>query len=112
MHNVLVEQFGLYCWGCNFKAPDSRYLELDHINPKSGKDDYGQHHINNRALLCKPCNLEKSDRMTLPQLRRSNEQKGYMKEGDPIDFRKASEWTWQYLLKRIQETPTQLKMKI
>ena len=110
IHEVLIEQFGPYCWGCNFEAPDSRYLELDHINPKSGKDDYGQHHINNRALLCKPCNLEKSNRMTLPELRRINKQKGYMKEGTLIDLRKASEWTWQYLVQRIQEAPHQYNL--
>ncbi|MDE0325387.1 MAG: DNA methyltransferase [Candidatus Poribacteria bacterium] len=105
IHQVLIEEFGPYCWGCNFKAPDPRYLELDHINPKDGKDDYGQHHINNRALLCKPCNSEKGNRMTLPQLRRINKQKGYMKEGTLIDLSKASEWTWRYLVKRIQEAP-------
>ena len=111
MHEVLVERFGLHCWGCNFEAPDPRYLELDHINPKGGKDDYGQHHINNRALLCTPCNREKSDRMTLRQLHRSNQQNGRMKEGTPIDLKKASEWTWQYLVKRIQETPTQRRIE-
>lgn len=111
IHQVLIEEFGPYCWGCNFKAPDPRYLELDHINPKDGKDDYGQHHINNRALLCKPCNLEKGNRMTLPQLRRVNKQKGYMKEGTLIDLRKASEWTWKYLVKRIQEAPHQYNLQ-
>ncbi len=111
IHRTLVEQFGPYCWGCNFEAPDPRYLELDHINPKSGKDDYGQHHINNRALLCKPCNLEKSNRMTLPQLRKINEQKGYMKEGTLIDLSRASEWTWQYLVQRIRETPHQYNLR-
>ncbi len=107
IHQILIERFGPYCWGCNFEAPDPRYLELDHINPKSGKADYGQHHINNRALLCKPCNLEKSNRMTLPELRRVNKQKGYLKEGTLIDIGKASEWTWQYLVKRIREAPHQ-----
>lgn len=110
IHQVLIEEFGPYCWGCNFKAPDPRYLELDHINPKDGKDDYGQHHINNRALLCKPCNSEKGNRMTLPQLRRINKQKGYMKEGKLIDLSKASEWTWRYLVKRIQEAPHQYNL--
>ena len=110
IHQVLIEEFGPYCWGCNFKAPDPRYLELDHINPKDGKDDYGQHHINNRALLCKPCNSEKGNRMTLPQLRRVNKQKGYMKEGTLIDLRKASEWTWKYLVKRIQEASHQYNL--
>ena len=111
IHQVLIDQFGPYCWGCNFKAPDPRYLELDHINPKDGKDDYGQHHINNRALLCKPCNSEKGNRMTLPQLRRINKQKGYMKEGTLIDLSKASEWTWRYLVKRIQEAPHQYSLE-
>ena len=98
IHQILIAEFGPYCWGCNFKAPDHRYLELDHINPKSGKNDYGQHHINNRALLCKPCTLEKGNRMTLPQLRRINKQNGYIKQGTLIDLRKASEWTWEYLV--------------
>ena len=110
IHQILIEEFGPYCWGCNFKAPDPRYLELDHINPKDGKDDYGQHHINNRALLCKPCNSEKGNRMTLPQLRRINKQKGYMKEGTLIDLSKASEWTWKYLVRRIQEAPHQYNL--
>ena len=110
IHQVLIKRFGPYCWGCNFKAPDPRYLELDHINPKDGKDGYGQHHINNRALLCKPCNSEKGNRMTLPQLRRINKQKEYMKEGTLIDLREASEWTWKYLVKRIQETPHQYNL--
>lgn len=103
IHKTLINQFGPYCWGCTFKAPDPRYLELDHINPKSGKDDHGQHHINNRALLCKPCNLEKGNRMTLPELRRVNKQRGYMKDGVLVDLNEVSKWTWQYLVRRIQE---------
>ena len=111
MHEVLVVQFGLHCWGCNFEAPDPRYLELDHINPKSGKDDYGQHHIHNRALLCKPCNIEKSDRMTLQQLRRNNEKKGHMKEGTLIDLGEVSQWTYDYLVKFIEENIRQQRIK-
>lgn len=112
MHRVLVDRFGLRCWGCNFAAPDARYLELDHINPKSGKDDYGQHHIHNRALLCKPCNLEKSDRMTLQQLRRNNEKNGYMKEGTPIDLSEVSQWTYEYLVEFIEENSRQQRIKV
>ncbi len=110
IHKTLINQFGPYCWGCNFKAPDPRYLELDHINPKSGTDDHGQHHINNRALLCKPCNLEKSNRMTLLELRRVNKRKGYMKDGVLADLSEVSKWTWQYLVKRIQEAPHQYSL--
>lgn len=31
MHEILVEQFRLKCWGCNYVPPDKRYLHLDHI---------------------------------------------------------------------------------
>ena len=53
MHDILVDKFGLQCWGCRFEAPDERYLELDHIDPKSSG---GSNHLDNRALLCRPCN--------------------------------------------------------
>ena len=35
MKEILVDQFGLQCWGCNYIPPDKRYLHLDHITPKS-----------------------------------------------------------------------------
>ena len=31
MHQFLVDQFGLKCWGCNFEPPDKHYLYQ--INP-------------------------------------------------------------------------------
>lgn len=65
MHEILVQRFGLGCWGCNFTAPDERYLELDHIDPKSSG---GSNHLDNRALLCRPCNQKKSNRLTLTGL--------------------------------------------
>ena len=73
MHAILIEQFGPICWGCDFDGSiyeerGPRYLELDHVNPKSSG---GHDHLDNRALLCGPCNREKSDRQTLIQLRRS-----------------------------------------
>ena len=109
IHNELIKQFGFKCWGCNFEAPDPRYLELDHIEPQS---ESGSNHIHNRALLCKPCNLEKSDRMTLQGLRSHNKQSGYMKEGEPINLKKAREWTWNFLLQRIRETPYQMRLEM
>ena len=33
-----------------------------------------------------------------------------MKEGTLIDLRKASQWTWQYLVRRIQEAPHQYNL--
>ena len=73
MHGILIERFGPICWGCDFDGSiyeerGPRYLELDHVNPKSSG---GHDHLDNRALLCGPCNREKSDRQTLIQLRRS-----------------------------------------
>ena len=62
MHEVLINKFGLKCWGCNYIPPDKRYLHLDHIIPKS---DGGTNHIDNRALLCQPCNSMKSNTMSL-----------------------------------------------
>ena len=37
MKKILINQFGVECWGCGFQPPDKddRYLHLDHINPKS-----------------------------------------------------------------------------
>ena len=54
MKDYLVEAFGLQCWGCNFKAPDERYLQLDHADPKRNG---GSNDLDNRVLLCQPCNL-------------------------------------------------------
>ena len=56
-----MEAFGLQCWGCNFKAPDERYLQLDHADPKRNG---GSNDLDNRVLLCQPCNMTKSDRIT------------------------------------------------
>ena len=83
----LIDQFGLHCWGCAFVAPTPRYLELDHVRPKSagGADD-----IDNRALLCGPCNQDKSAGLTLPALRKANGVKTH-----PISLKSTAEWTRQ-----------------
>ena len=107
MHEILVNQFGLKCWGCNFIPPDKRYLHLDHIIPKS---DGGTNHIDNRALLCQPCNSKKSNTMSLNALRRENKRDGYIKNNEPIDLRVALSWTKNYLIKLIRETPHQYKI--
>lgn len=70
----LIERDGLVCAGCSHTF-DERQLEVDHIQPKSkgGADD-----IRNRTLLCRICNLTKSDRFTLPELRALNRAQGRM----------------------------------
>ena len=107
MHKTLVEQFELKCWGCNYIPPDERYLHLDHIIPKS---DGGTNHIDNRALLCQPCNSMKSNTMSLSALRRRNRQEGYEKDNEPIDLPSALAWTKQYMIDLIRRSPHQPEM--
>ena len=107
MHEILVNQFGLKCWGCNFIPPDKRYLHLDHIIPKT---DGGTNHIDNRALLCQPCNTKKSNTMSLTALRRQNKREGYIQSHPPIDLQDALTWTKNYSIRIIRETPYQLKI--
>lgn len=75
MKDYLLETFGLQCWGCNFAAPDERYLQIDHVEPKS---DGGSNHLDNRALLCQPCNQAKSNRITISELRYRNTKEGHL----------------------------------
>ncbi|MXV76915.1 hypothetical protein F4X73_16745 [Candidatus Poribacteria bacterium] len=107
MHQILINQFGLTCWGCNFVPPDKRYLHLDHIIPKS---DGGTNDINNRALLCQPCNSKKSNTMSLNALRRQNRKEGYTQPNPEINLQNALAWTRNYLIQTIRETPHQLRL--
>lgn len=108
MHQILINQFGLKCWGCNFVPPDKRYLHLDHIIPKS---DGGTNDIDNRALLCQPCNSKKSNTMSLNALRRQNKKEGYTQSNPEINIQNALAWTRNYLIQTIRESPYQLNFK-
>ena len=107
MHDILINQFGLKCWGCNFIPPDKRYLQLDHIIPKI---DGGTNDIDNRALLCQPCNLKKSSKMSLNALRKQNKRDGHIQPNLPIDLQTTLVWTRNYLIRTIRETPHQLNL--
>ena len=109
MHQILVHQFGLKCWGCSFEPPDKRYLHLDHIVPKS---DGGSNDIDNRALLCQPCNSKKSNTMSLTSLRRQNKKEGYIQQGEAIDLQAALSWTRSLLVQTLRETPYQPPLPI
>ena len=118
MKDYLVETFGLQCWGCNFKAPDKRYLQLDHADPKRNG---GSNDLDNRVLLCQPCNLAKSDRITLIQLRRENAQNSYLtkpvgtkrdQNGHPIDLPSARQKCREALERHRQGQPMQLGMML
>ena len=88
MENRLVEIFGLCCWGCDFTAPDERYLELENIRSRPAD---GANRLENRALLCRPCSLEKSGRRTLAALQSANRRAGRLGSGNhPIDLKLAA----------------------
>ena len=77
---ILIDHYGVTCWGCNFSPcrrtdgrRDPRYLEVDHIRPRSSE---GSDELYNIAILCSPCNRRKGDRMTLEQLRQMNAEEG------------------------------------
>ena len=111
MKEILISQFGVECWGCGFQPPDDddRYLHLDHINPKSAG---GLNTIDNRSILCQPCNSTKSDTMTLVGLRKQNKREKRLKktELELIDIPATVKWTSQYLIEHRKKNPEQRKL--
>ena len=108
MHEILVNQFGPQCWGCHYQPPDKRYLHLDHITPKS---EGGTNQIDNRSLLCQPCNSMKSNTMSLTALRRRNRRDGYEQDNEPIDLPSALAWTRQHMIDLIRRSPYQMRLE-
>lgn len=75
MKEILLDENGSVCQGCDREFDDPRYLQLDHNTPRA---DNGLNHISNRILLCGPCNILKSHTLTLSGLRRENKKRGFM----------------------------------
>ena len=75
LRNRLIMRDGQRCQGCGWKPPFEDYLEGDHIMPKS-KD--GKDSLENRALLCGPCNGVKGNRLSLAELRERRVNEGRM----------------------------------
>ena len=102
MKAILIKQWSAICWGCGFEPPngDDRHFDLDHIAPKS---EGGSNELNNRAILCRPCNGRKGNRMTLTALRAANKRDDYWYGSPPIDqripIRLAVAWAREYLEK-------------
>ena len=74
----------IVCAGCG-RELEVEFMELDHISPKS---DGGANSINNRILICRPCNGRKSNGLTLTGLHRENKREKWMQSKELADFAK------------------------
>ena len=118
MKEFLVKTFGTQCWGCDFDHGDERYLQLDHADPKA---DGGSNDLDNRTLLCGPCNLAKSRRITLGQLRRQNAKENYLirppgtrrsDDGHPINLPQARQICREAMERHRRGMPLQIGMML
>ena len=104
MLQILVNQWGLVCWGCGFEPPFADYLELDHNTPASSG---GSNELPNRAPLCGPCNRRKSNKLTLDGLRAENKRIGRWHGKTKIDARLpariAFDWALDYMQARAKQ---------
>ena len=104
MLDLLTQQWGLVCWGCGFEPPETAYLDLDHVLPAS---EGGSNELDNRSVLCSPCNKRKSNRLTLTALRGANKKQGRWYGNPKVDqrivIRLAREWALEFLAKRSQQ---------
>ena len=66
------------CVGCG-RQLEPEFMDLDHVRPKS---EQGANTLDNRILLCHPCNGYKGNNYTLNGLMRLNRTKGWMKDDD------------------------------
>jgi DNA modification methylase len=86
MRDILAEAQSngdtIICAGCGIALP-VRYMQLDHNMPRK---DGGENVITNRILLCGPCNLSKSARLTLSGLRDSNRKEGFTTNRDMAEL--------------------------
>ena len=73
----LLKEFGRVCQSCFHRFRSAKSLEVDHIIPIS---DGGPDYLCNATLLCKPCNLRKSNRFTLSGLRAENNKLGLLED--------------------------------
>ena len=72
---ALIAEHGIACLGCERTFDSARYLELDHRIPRS---EGGSNELENRVLLCGPCNRTKGNTLTLTGLRNENQRMGFM----------------------------------
>ena len=75
---IIAQADGEYviCAGCGRRLEDA-FMHLDHIMPRN---DYGRNSIDNRVLLCAPCNSYKGRDLTLSGLVRRNKRERWMRD--------------------------------
>lgn len=66
----------MVCAGCG-RILEKEFMEIDHLNPRSNG---GTNFIDNRILLCRPCNGKKSNKRTIIVLRMTNRKDGWMQD--------------------------------
>lgn len=89
---------GLYlCAGCG-RSLEAPFFEMDHINPKAAS---GVDTIDNRIMLCRPCNFTKKHNLTLSGLWASNKADGWMQDES---MTKYATYVVKELVKRLRNT--------
>lgn len=73
--SALLMRDGMMCQGCLRTFDHPRYLEPDHLLPRS---EGGTDELHNRVLLCSPCNRKKGNRLTITGLRSQNRKDKFM----------------------------------
>ena len=86
MRDILAEAQAsdgqVVCAGCGIVLP-LRYMELDHREPRK---DGGANTIDNRVLICGPCNRAKRDNFTISGLIRHNQREKNMVSKERADL--------------------------
>lgn len=71
----------IVCPGCG-RVLEPEFMQLDHMQPKK---DGGEDFLNNRILLCGPCNRRKKERLTYSGLVAENRAEGWTVDREAAD---------------------------
>ena len=74
MRDILYAAQGGVCAGCG-RELHIRFMQLDHMQPRA---DGGVNTIDNRVMLCSPCNSAKGATLTISGLVRANKRDGWL----------------------------------
>ena len=74
MRDILYAAQDGVCAGCG-RELHIRFMQLDHMQPRA---DGGDNTIDNRVMLCSPCNSAKGATLTISGLVRANKRDGWL----------------------------------